>query len=72
MGFNLPANLMAPLRQLPRASRDWPLDLSASLAATIIPPINMRIMPNDNKVHNILFLSRPTSRYALGRRRKSG
>jgi hypothetical protein len=70
-GFTLPANLMAPLRQLPRASqRDLPLDLSASLAATIIPTTNIRIMLIDNKVHIILSLFRPTSHHALGRRGK--
>lgn len=56
---------MTPRRQLPRASRDCPQDFSAILAATIIPMINMTIMKNDNKVHNILSLSGLPSHYTL-------
>jgi len=47
-------NLIAPRRQFSRGSA--PRDLSASLAARIIPSTQIKIMPIDNMVQSILVL----------------
>jgi hypothetical protein len=54
-GFIFQSNLIAPLRQLPRRplSRDRSDDLSANLAARIIPNTQIKIMPTDNRVQII-------------------